>query len=64
MVGHIDDDAGLTAALLPKQQHDFELERGLIVEQVLPPAARHNFWEDNYCGQLHGRGNGAKTTRQ
>jgi hypothetical protein len=48
MVGHIDHDASLTTTRLAKQQHGFELERRLIVEQVLPPAARHNFWEDHH----------------
>ena len=48
MVGHIDHDPGLAATLLAKQQHGFELERGLVMEQVLPPAARHNFWEDDH----------------
>jgi hypothetical protein len=48
MVGHIDHDAGLTATLLAKQQYGFELERGLVVEQVLPPSAGHNLWEDDH----------------
>ena len=48
MIGHIDHDAGLAATRLAKQQHGFELERGLVVEQMLPPAARYNFWEDDH----------------
>ena len=43
MVGHIDHDAGLAATLLAKQQHGFELERGLVMEQVLPPSGQAQF---------------------
>jgi hypothetical protein len=34
-----------------------ELERGLIVEQVLPPSARDNVWEDDHRGRnAYGKG--------
>lgn len=48
MIGHIHDDARFAVPFLAEQQHGFELECGLVVEQVLPPAGRHNFWENDH----------------
>ena len=48
MVGHIDHDPDLAARLLTEQQHGLELECGLVMEQVLPPAGGHNFWENDH----------------